>query len=394
MRRTRFLFTGILLSVSGLFQGCSIVFPIIAPFNDLPAPTGPFEVGTRIACWTDSSRDETFTAEPDFRRLVVQVWFPISEAPRSDPVFYVDEPDLRMPALAKQMGLPLFLIQHFSSVKTNTYAVDTREVSEAQFPLLIFSHGLSGMRYQNSALMEELASHGYVVMAADHSYEANITIFPDGSTADYRGGNRRGILRGASTEHLDFSQLSIIVDDMRFLIDRVHAASSDPMLGDLGVDIEQLGLLGHSLGGAAIMETAVADPRVDAVMVLDGWYIPLSRSAIKEGLETPFFHLGQKIWRDRRNYVLLDQLILHSRGPVFKLLIPNTMHPDYTDMPLFSPFSRLIGYTAVRNPLWLNALIRGSSLDFFNAYLKGADKEIFILGLQSVPGVTSYAFAP
>lgn len=361
----------VILSIS--FQSCSVIFPVIAPFKDLPPPTGPYTVATRTDTWTDSSREETFTPGPDRRRLVVQVWYPTSEPVSGSPVPYVDDPDLRMPALAKQLRLPVFPIKHFTEVPTNSYPDLSPGSPDITFPVILFSHGLSGMRFQNTALMEELASHGYVVLAADHPYEANITIFPAGQTAIYAGGKRKSIIRGEATSHIDFSQLSIIVEDMRYMIDQVLDQQAVELISDLPINSDQIGVMGHSLGGAAVINTVIEDNRVDAVMVLDGWYIPLPDSALSLGIHKPFMHLGQKIWRDPRNYVRLNELEGNNSGPQFKLLVSNTKHPDYTDMPLFSPFSRYIGYTGTHEPLVLNRFIRSNTLLFFNAYLKAED---------------------
>ncbi|MCF6238577.1 MAG: hypothetical protein L3J79_07165, partial [Candidatus Marinimicrobia bacterium] len=196
-------------------QSCSVIFPLIAPFADLPEPTGPYTVATRTATWTDSSRDETFTPEADYRRIVVQVWYPIMGKAQGPPALYIDDPELRLPALAKQLRLPVTLFKHFDQVRTNSYTDTSNTEFSSDFPVILFSHGLSGMRFQNTSLMEELASQGYVVLAADHSYEANITIFENGETAQYRAGKRR-VLTGDRLENIDLSQIAIIVDDLRF----------------------------------------------------------------------------------------------------------------------------------------------------------------------------------
>ena len=42
------------------------------------------------------------------------------------------------------------------------------EPSGAPYPLVAFSHGSQGIRYQSPFLMEHLASHGFVVVSPDH----------------------------------------------------------------------------------------------------------------------------------------------------------------------------------------------------------------------------------
>jgi len=379
--------------ILSVLQSCSLVLPVIAPFKDLPPPTGPYFVATRITVWTDSSRDETFTPKPDHRRMVVQVWYPVREKKQNTPIFYVDNPALRLPALAEQLRLPVSLIRHFDQVKTNAYLDVKDQNFETTFPVILFSHGLSGMRFQNSSLMEELASRGYVVFAADHSYEANITIFQDGEVAEYKVGKRR-TLTAERLEEIDLSQLSIIVKDMSFMIDQFMQNSQDPFLRKLPMDTDKLGVIGHSLGGAAIINLAAEDSRVDAAMALDAWYIPVPDSVVTGGLDKPLFHLGQKDWSDPGNYERMDQLMTNCRGPVLKLLLPGTCHADYTDMPLFSPFSLYIGYTRVAEPDWLNDLIRQTTVSYFDTYLKqGSVTELTAL-IKSEKAASSYIFIP
>ena len=44
------------------------------------------------------------------------------------------------------------------------------EIDEAPptFPVIVFSHGLGAMRTTSSAIICDLASHGYVVAAVEH----------------------------------------------------------------------------------------------------------------------------------------------------------------------------------------------------------------------------------
>ena len=57
----------------------------------------------------------------------------------------------------------------------------------APFPLIVFSHGSGGTRFQSIYLMEHLASHGFVVMAVDHPGNTIIdaALYPDEFAARY-----------------------------------------------------------------------------------------------------------------------------------------------------------------------------------------------------------------
>jgi len=366
--------------------------PVIAPFPDLPAPTGPYAVATRTTTWIDSTREETYTLEPDWRKLTIQVWYPTAQN-QDAALPYIDDPGLRIPALAKQLRLPVSVISHVRLVHTHASRRASVTIDSLNFPVLLFSHGLSGMRFQNTALLEELASQGYVILAPDHSYDANIAIFADGTFASYRAGKRR-VLKGNHLEALDRNQLTIRVLDLRFILDQLSRRSNEAFLKGIPYDLGHVGVMGHSLGGATVLTLLATDPRVQAGFILDGWYLPLSDSLLAAGIDQPQFNLGQSAWPDPSNYQRMDQLLANSHAPVYKLLIPHTQHTDFTDMPLFSPFSRLIGYTSIPDPLWLNQMIRQSAVAFFDVYLKAAPPSKLVTLLQTESAVNAYIFIP
>ena len=51
---------------------------------------------------------------------------------------------------------------------------------DAPLPVIFFSHGLISHLAQNTALMEHLASLGYVVVSIAHTYDAAPVLFPNG----------------------------------------------------------------------------------------------------------------------------------------------------------------------------------------------------------------------
>ena len=392
VRLTKLTLSIMLLLIMSL-SNCSVIFPVIAPFSDLPAPTGPFSVATYSSTWVDTSRDESFTEAKDHRRLVVQTWYPIQKQEGLPRLSYIDDPELRLPAIAKQLSLPPFLINHFGDVKTHSSHTSPNLEARTKFPVILFSHGLSGMRFQNTALIEELVSYGYVVFAADHSYGANITIFDDGETAEYQAGKRRS-LNADFVNSIDLSQIDILVKDLRFIIDELTNDSTDLFLKALPMNTHRIGVMGHSLGGAVGVTTMALDSRVQATMVLDGWYAPVPDSVIASGLKGPIFHLGQKQWVEPGNYTRMDDMLSQSSGPVYKMLVPGTFHTDFTDMPLFTPFSLFIGYTKIQDPIWLNDLLRVNTVKFFDVYLKDQPESKLQDQIQNANDVSSYIFVP
>ena len=116
------------------------------------------------------------------------------------------------------MGLPKFLVNHIRDVQTHSLPNAALHPGANNLPLIVFSHGLGGMKTQNSIQAEELASRGYVVIAADHAFDAFLTLFDDGTTADYRSSGR-----GITTEEFWAArgpQLATRTADVVFMLGR------------------------------------------------------------------------------------------------------------------------------------------------------------------------------
>ena len=94
-------------------QSCSIMIP----FKNLPEPDGKFLIGTDVLILEDINRPEIFTEKTnDFRKIVVQVWYPSSE--KSDSLYpYLDYPDIRMPYISKRLGVKQRLIEHIKEIQ-------------------------------------------------------------------------------------------------------------------------------------------------------------------------------------------------------------------------------------------------------------------------------------
>ena len=123
----------------------------------------PYEIGTRIYYWTDLMRAEPFTADPgDRRQLVVQIWYPAHGAGPRQP--YMDHRET-ITALASRFHLPAFLFRNIEHAPT--HALTNAPAAEGRFPVLLNPTGLSGFRDASLFWIEELASHGYVVIGLD-----------------------------------------------------------------------------------------------------------------------------------------------------------------------------------------------------------------------------------
>ena len=197
----------------------SFSLPSLIPVISMPTPTGKHTIGTSTHHWVDQEREEWFTDDPnDFRQIMIQLWYPAKLGEKNKRAPYLDRIDLRAETMAKAGGFPKFLIQHLELTKTNSYLNLFIDNNATPMPIVIISHGITGTRHIHTALAERLASHGYLVVGVDHSYDANLTIFPDGSSANYRS----EITGHADSVRIREKQINTRTADISFIIDQLY----------------------------------------------------------------------------------------------------------------------------------------------------------------------------
>lgn len=120
------------------------------------------------------------------------------------------------------------------------------------------------MRSQSTFWCDHMASHGYIVVAPDHTRNACATSF-EGKVIPYDNEGRTGC--GGSPK------------DVSFLIDQLGQLNGDAKSRFFGkVDLENIGVAGHSFGGFTAMAAVAQDPRIDAIAPMAG-VVPESISA-------------------------------------------------------------------------------------------------------------------
>ena len=369
-----------------IWWALSIVLPWAVPVFTLPTPKGNFEVGTETFHWVDSSRLEWFTEEitGDVRELMVQVWYPGENTEGLKTNGYMDFIDLRAKALAKAGKLPAFLPGHLSMIKTNSFqSVDLAEKNLGR-PVLIFSHGITGSRHLHQVLFEYLASYGYVVFAPDHSFDCNLTIFPDGRIADYRS----EITGHPDSVMIREKQIRTRALDIGFIIDQIEKIDNGIIDSKLNgkLNLDKIALGGHSYGGATAVFASYSDRRIKACMVLDSWINPLPDSVISKGLRVPFLFMGRPHWDDSdypTNYKKLDELMARSSNDKYHLHIKKTLHLDYTDIPLMSPLIDRVMDVGNLPPAISLPLVNQLAHGFLDKYLLGGDGQILNRALMN-----------
>ncbi|MBQ6152318.1 MAG: hypothetical protein IJJ15_01020 [Ruminococcus sp.] len=278
------------------------------------------------------------------------------------------------------------------------------ENSEGEFPLVIFSHGAFGYYQSNFSTYAELVSNGYIVVSLDHPHHsffskdtAGKTVMVDTDFID----SVMGINETTSDEEvytLSQSWLKLRVDDENFVLNTIAAAKETCSLSNAWytenenlildildkIDIESIGLMGHSLGGAAAVALGRERKDIDAVIDLDGTMLGEVKSVengknvyYSEPYPVPILDFTKEIdyndreqYKNEKGYPYVNEYVTANAKFSKTVTISGVGHMDFTDLPLISPFlASILGSGNVDHEDTINTINR-IVLNWFNYYLK------------------------
>ena len=364
------------IKVSGIIVWfvVSLITLYLFPNFSLPTPTGSFAIGTMAFEVTDTNREEFYTQEVgDHRKLMVQVWYPAEKDLNLDLQTY---PKQVAEALNSVLNVPDWLFGYFSNINTHTY-IDAKVLPlDTKYPLIVFSPGNNSTRFQNTAVIEELVSSGYVVIGVDHPYTSNDVAYTDGTIA-YRSD---GQLEVTSKDEFYEREINIRTEDLQFVIQYLK---SDHLLTYASeivkqIDFDQVGMLGHSYGGATIVETMAREPYIKVGVSYDGG---LWGKAVEDGISQPLLYMSASQTLDYMDDTSIDNEETRSfvtsvvsnlktmqdkstKNFVF-VLFEGYNHYSFTDIPLISPLFQ-------RSHQSVTTTIQYTKT-FFDHYLKGSE---------------------
>lgn len=373
----------------------------------LPPPSGAYRIGTAIFHLTDTSRPDLLSKTPGkFRELMVQVWYPTDAAAKGVTAPYVPNPALLQALKDSQHDFQdPAVFESWKEVGTAGVLNAPLAKKRAQFPLLFFSHGLGEPRTLYTAFSQDLASHGYIVVSLDHPY-GGITISPDGRVVSTDGDPDAG------NDDAPPRQVEAWAKDAAFVLDRLSAtaklenAELQRFVGH--VDLNRIGMLGHSLGGAAALEACRADVRFKACADLDG--APFGK-VTEEGLKRPTLvmrsgpiysdeDLARKgrtraQWEEmgRKGLAMWSSLFQKSKNvPVYSIKLNGAGHMSYSDAPFVMPdtINRFGGRIIDARRGY--EIMTHYTRDFFGKYLMGKRSDLLDAAQSPYPEVSAEIF--
>ncbi len=331
----------------------------------LPAPTGPYAVGSTELHLVDHARPDPWVAGTT-REVMVTVRYPARpgggpKAPYLGPgaAQLVSEED------AAQLGISADRLDYTFPTHARTGA----PAAGGRWPVVLYSPSAKYPRSVGTAQLEQLASEGYVTVAVDHTHEPAAVEFPGGRV------ERRALPPGTDGKKL----IATRVADIRFVLDELESlAQKGNLPSGLSLDLTRIGMFGHSAGGFTTGETMVSDPRVDAGADLDG-SMAYSQSArdfgrvAGEGLDQPFLLLsaGDHSAASDGSW---QEFLSHQRGPVRQAHLRDGEHFSYTDYQALLPRlgldpASIAPFIGTVDAGWSVAAQRASLSAFFARYL-------------------------
>jgi predicted dienelactone hydrolase len=262
---------------------------------------GPAAVGVSTTAVTDGARGRT---------LPIEVWYPIESGGTASAVIeFETDPDQRTALSGLLDEAPEACVAQATASSRDAAA------AAGEYPLVLYSHCYTCTRWSAHAVMERLASHGFIVVAPDHIGD---TLFD----------------RLEDTEApLNDELVDVREADIRFLLDSVLAGEILP--DGMAANTDQVGMLGHSIGSVTAGRVAENDARIAAVVGLAAPMENILYGAVSiEAIEVP---LGLLVATEDNSITEAGNLFIRenfskANTPAYKMEVVDAGHWSVTNI--------------------------------------------------------------
>ncbi len=373
-------FVGVILAFDLLIGYLSVQRNTLLP---LPVPAGRYAVGRALYDWVDTNRVDTLSDLPNQRReLLVWVWYPARVDSPGTPAPYL--PAAWIQARDRDQGVGVLLEHNFASLQTHSFADAPLAEAPSPYPVLIMEPGMGPLPTDYTVLAENLASHGYVVVGINPTYTSFIIVFPDGRIAPRSSKGAIPDLADPVTADRDANVIGgVWADDVIFVMNQLTSLNGDkasPFYSRL--DLEHIGVFGHSFGGATAIAVCQRDVRCKAGADLDGTPWGDEKSG---AVPQPFMFIAEDYTRGcDSNCEAMKQAYAHVKsGAAYWLSVRGTGHFNFSDLPLrqspiVRPLFAVAGLIGSIDPVRAQQVANAYLVAFFGKYLQNGDSPLLL----------------
>ncbi|MEU1547537.1 hypothetical protein [Nocardia sp. NPDC005745] len=298
----------------------------------LPSPTGSNSVGVTELHFTDPDRTDPWGRGR--REVMVQIWYPAQDSGTSAAAAWMPPGGREEQAdYLAEFGVPR---ERWTLGPSHSYPDRPAREGAGRFPVLLNSPGMGDATGWSTAQAEDLASHGYVVVAINHTHEAFSVHFPGGRV------EHTVVPLDSPREVLRDVLLPTRVADTRFVLDELSAAATGQQSQPVGplpaglaesMDMTKVGMFGHSLGGSTTVQALHDAPQIRAGINLDG---PILGSVTAEGTDKPLLMLasGASPWYGNPGW---EPYWASNTGVKLPLQVAGTEHMSFCDQQTILP---------------------------------------------------------
>jgi predicted dienelactone hydrolase len=300
------------------------------PTTSLVASTGHYRAGTVRLHLVDRSRMDPTSPTHGLRELMVQMWYPAAGTRGFPPTPYLTP--LAAAHFLAANGLPADTtlpptIGHIGA------PVDRRR---GPFPIVLYTPGSGADGSVDTALVEDLVSHGYVVVTMDDTNESPEVEFPGGRLVVGTFVPGPAAAQALEGQQIRAADAGFVLNELTVLNhggnpDAEHAPLPAGLTANL--DLSRVGMFGWSLGGAASAQAMHDDPRIKAAINMDGrFWGPVAQ----EGVNRPFLVWTGGDYTEQTNPTV-GSFLAASTGPKLHLALANSQHQTFSDAEELAP---------------------------------------------------------
>ncbi|XP_066036128.1 platelet-activating factor acetylhydrolase isoform X1 [Chamaea fasciata] len=228
-----------------------------------------------------------------------------------------------------------------------------------KYPLLVFSHGLGAFRTIYSAICIEMASQGFIVAAVEHRDESasatyyckrrSVSESQEESTPNmekewiyYRKlktGEEERCLRHKQVQQraqecIKALNLILKINSGEEVTNVLHSDFDWNSLKD-SVDTSRIAVMGHSFGGATVIESLSKEIRFRCGIALDVWMLPVGDDIYQNSVQQPLLFINSEKFQWAENILKIQKLISNDTNKKM-ITIKGSVHQSFPDFTFVS----------------------------------------------------------